>query len=81
MDTEAVVVAAVAEHGAEDGAGPELHVDEPWDGYGSMAAPEIQRELESAGRETLAAVELYEQLNKARSSVLDSAARRLASLS
>lgn len=81
VETEAVLVAAVAEQGAEDGAGAEMHVDEPWDGYSSMKAPEVQRELESAGRETLAAVELYEQLHKARSSVLDTAASRLASLS
>ena len=81
VDTEPVLVAAVAEEGAEDGAGAQLHVDEPWDGYGSMRAPDIRRRLEQAGREELAAVELYEGLHKARSSVLDTASRRLTQLS
>jgi hypothetical protein len=41
VDEEVVLVAEVAEEGAEDGAGPELHIDEPWEGYDRMAAVEV----------------------------------------
>ena len=42
VDEEVVLVAEVAEEGAEDGAGPELHIDEPWEGYDRMAAVELR---------------------------------------
>ena len=48
VDEEVVLVAEVAEAGAEDGAGPELHVDPPWDGYDEMTAPEIRDRLAAA---------------------------------
>lgn len=73
VSEEPVLVAEVAEDGAEDGAGPELRIDEPWDGYSSMTAAEIRRRLRQADAATVAAVRLYEAANKGRSTVLQAA--------
>jgi hypothetical protein len=77
VDEEVVLVAEVAEEGAEDGAGPELHVDPPWDGYDEMTAPQITDRLTAATVEQAAAVELYEAIGKSRRTVLDAAASAL----
>jgi hypothetical protein len=77
VDEEPVLVAEVAEAGAEDGAGPELHVDPPWDGYERMTAADIRDRLAGATPVEVAAVELYESTHKARRTVLDSAERAL----
>jgi hypothetical protein len=77
VSREAVVVEEVAEAGAEDGAGAELHVDEPWPDYGRMTTKDIVARLEQADPAELAAVELYEQAHRARQSVLTVAERRL----
>jgi hypothetical protein len=80
VDEGAVLVAETAEAGAEDGAGPELEVEEPWEGYDLMSADEVTVLLEEASREALAAVELYEATAKNRASVLEAAERRLREL-
>lgn len=77
VSREAVVVEELAEPGAEEGAGAELHVDEPWPDYRQMAANDIIARLEHADAAELAAVELYEQTHRARQSVLTVAERRL----
>ena len=77
LDEEPVLVAEVAEEGAEDGAGAELHVDAPWDGYDRMTAADIRDRLTAASPAEAAAVELYESAGKSRSSVLDAAGRAL----
>ena len=77
VDEEAVLAAEFAEEGVEDGAGPQIDVDEPWDGYSGMKAPDVVRALQDAGSETLAAVQLYEQAHRGRRTVLDAAARLL----
>jgi hypothetical protein len=77
VDEEVVLVAEVAEEGAEDGAGPELRIAEPWDGYDRMAAVEVCDRLTAASAELAAAVELYESTRKSRRSVLDAAGRAL----
>jgi hypothetical protein len=77
VDEGAVVVAEVAEAGAEDGAGAELGVEEPWEGYDRMTAEEISAELANASREAGAAVQLYETVENGRDSVLEAAERRL----
>lgn len=77
VDEEVVLVAEVAEAGAEDGAGPEMHVDPPWDGYDDMTAPQITDRLTAATVELAAAVELYESIGKSRRTVLDAAERTL----
>jgi hypothetical protein len=77
VDEEVVLVAEVAEEGAEDGAGPELHIAEPWEGYDRMAAVEIYDRLTAATPEVAAAVELYESARRSRRSVLDAAGRAI----
>jgi hypothetical protein len=77
VDEEVVLVAEVAEEGAEDGAGPELHVDEPWEGYDRMAAVEVCDRLTAATAELAAAVELYESTRRSRRSVLEAAGRAI----
>ena len=73
VSEEPVLVAEVAEPGAEDGAGAELSVEEPWEGYSTMTASEIRRRLRDADPATAAAVRLYEAANKGRSTVLQAA--------
>src|SRR5215210_1377651 len=67
---EDALVAEIADREAADGAGAELHVDEPWEGYASMRVAEIAERVRGASPETLAAVRLYEQLHKGRRGVL-----------
>ena len=77
VDEEVVLVAEVAEEGAEDGAGAELRIDEPWQGYDRMAAVEVCDRLAAATVELAAAVELYESTRRSRRSVLEAAERAL----
>jgi hypothetical protein len=79
IDEEPVLVAEAAEEGAEDGAGAELHVDPPWDGYDQMTAGDIRDRLTVASATEAAAVELYESSSRKRRSVLDAAERVLRS--
>lgn len=78
VDEGVTPVAEFAEPGAEDGAGAEIRVDEPWEGYSRQRAPEIQRELADADVAALAAVRLYESTHRGRRSVLEAVDRRLA---
>ena len=77
VDEGLVVVAEVAEEGAEEGAGAEVHVDEPWDGYRAMTAADIRARLADADATVAAAVKLYEGMHKDRTSVIEAADRRL----
>lgn len=77
VDEEVVLVAETAEEGVEDGAGPELHIDPPWDGYDKMTAADIRDRLAGASAAKAATVELYEAANKSRRTVMDAAARAL----
>jgi hypothetical protein len=77
VDEDPVLVAEAAEEGAEDGAGAELRVEPPWDGYDQMTAADIRDRLAAAGATEAAAVELYEATRKNRRSVLDAAERTL----
>lgn len=79
VDEEPVLVAEAAEEGAEDGAGPELHIEPPWEGYDKMTAADIRDRLSAATATEAAAVELYESTHKNRRSVMDAAARALKS--
>jgi hypothetical protein len=76
VSEEPTLVAESAERGAEEGAGAEVHVDEPWTGYRAMTAAEITKRLRTAPPAVAAAVSLYEAGGKGRSSVLEAAARR-----
>ncbi len=79
VDEEVVLVAEVAEEGAEHGAGPELNVEEPWDSYDEMTAPEIRDRLAAADPVLAAAVNLYETTHKSRRTVIEAAERALKS--
>ena len=75
VDEDPVLVAEAAEEGAEDGAGAELHVEPPWEGYDQMTAGDIRDRMAVAGATEAAAVELYETTHRSRRSVLDAAER------
>lgn len=77
VDEEPVLVAEVAEAGAEEGVGPELTVEAPWDGYDGMTAADISDRLTAATAGEAAAVELYESTHKNRRTVMDAAVRAL----
>jgi hypothetical protein len=71
------LVAELADPGAAEGAGAEVRVDEPWEGYASMRVREIAQRLRTASAETLTAVRLYEELHKGRRGVLSAVDREL----
>ena len=75
---EPELVAEAAETGAEDGAGAEVDVDEPWPGYDEMTAADIEDRLLAEGPEAAAAVSLYEASRKGRASILETASRTMA---
>ena len=77
VDEDVELVAEVAEPGAEEGAGPEISVAEPWEGYARMRADEITVRLREAPAAEAATVELDEVTHKNRQSVLKAAERRL----
>jgi hypothetical protein len=77
VSEEAVLVDELAEPGAEDGAGPEVHIDEPWDGYESMNAKEVIARLAGSSPAELAAVALYERGHRSRHTVLAAVEREL----
>ncbi len=74
---ETVLVEEVAEPGAEEGAGAELRIAEPWKGYRTMKASDIIDRIAGASPEELAAVELYELSGRNRKSVVSAAQRAL----
>jgi hypothetical protein len=76
IDIEPELVAEFADPGAEEGAGAEIHVDEPWEGYRRMRAADVRDRVAVAGSEELAVIELYESAHRRRRSVLDAVERR-----
>jgi hypothetical protein len=77
VDREAVVVAESADTGAADGAGAQIRIDEPWEGYSRLTAKDVTAQLATADPATLAVVRLYEAANRNRSTVLAAIDRRL----
>jgi len=77
VSEEPELVAETAETGAEDGAGAEVDVNEPWPGYDEMTAPDIEERLQVEGPEAAAAVSLYEASHKGRASILETASRTM----
>ena len=71
IEPEVELVAESADAEAPDPPGPELHVDEPWEGYRRMKVAEIAARLEGQSPEVLAAVELYETTHRNRPGVLE----------
>ncbi len=77
VDEGATVVAEFAEGGAEDGAGAEVELAEPWEGYDRLHADELLDRLTDASSELLAAVLLYERSARDRTTVVEAAETRL----
>jgi hypothetical protein len=77
VSEEPELVAEFGEPGAEEEAGAEVEVAEPWEGYDRMKAAEIEQRLADASDELAAVVRLYEAAGKSRQSVLRAAERRL----
>jgi hypothetical protein len=73
VSEEPVVVAEVADPGAEDGAGAQVTVAEPWEGYRQMKASDVIDRLAAATPEEIAVVQLYESMNRRRKTVLEAA--------
>jgi hypothetical protein len=76
LDVEVELVGEFAEPGAEEGAGAEIRIDEPWDGYRKMRVADIRERVLVAGPAELAVVQLYESANRGRRSILDVVERR-----
>jgi hypothetical protein len=79
VSREPELVQEVAEPGAEDGAGASVTVGEPWPGYSRMTAKQVIERLADATPAELAAVQLYESINRDRQTVRAAAERNLKS--
>ena len=77
VSEEPELVEEVAEPGAQDGAGAEVRVEEPWEGYRRMSAKEVIARLGNASAAELTAVGLYENGNQGRQTVLSAVERGL----
>jgi hypothetical protein len=77
VSEEPELVEEFAEPGAEDGAGAEVTVSEPWTGYRRMTAHEVVDRLSGATPAELAAVHLYERAHRGRETVLTAVERQL----
>jgi hypothetical protein len=77
VSEEPVLVREEAETGAEDGAGAEVTVLEPWKDYARMGARDVIVRARSATPAELAAVRLYEASHRSRQTVLDAVDRQL----
>jgi hypothetical protein len=75
------IVHEVADPGAEDGAGAQVTVAEPWQGYDRLGARDVIDRLSAAPPAVAAAVELYEAGKRRRKTVLAAAERRLSDTS
>ena len=75
------LVHEAADPGAADGAGAQVRVAEPWEGYDRLAAKDVIGRLSAATSAELAAVELYEAGKRRRRTVLAAAERRLRDVS
>lgn len=77
VDEAATVIDEVAEPGAEDGAGAEIRIAEPWEGYAQLKAADVVAGLADRDPAELAAVELYELAHRKRRTVVAAAQREL----
>jgi hypothetical protein len=80
VDDEPELVAEFSEPGAEDGAGAEVGIGEPWDGYSSMNAEAVTARIGEASPAELVVIELYEQAHRKRQTVLSAAKTQLSKL-
>lgn len=77
VSEEPELVEESAEPGAEDGAGADITVIEPWNGYREMSARDVIDRARQASPAELAAIGLYEARHRARQTVLAAVDRQL----
>jgi hypothetical protein len=77
VSEEPELVREEAEPGAEDGAGAQLTVIEPWSGYTRMNARDVIARARQASPAELATVRLYEARHRSRQTVLAAVDRQL----
>jgi hypothetical protein len=77
VSEEPELVREEAEPGAEDGAGAQLTVTEPWNGYARMSARDVIARARQSTAAELAAVRLYEARHRSRQTVLAAVDRQL----
>jgi WS/DGAT/MGAT family acyltransferase len=75
IDTTDELVESAGERGAEETPGPEIYVEEPWEGYSRMKVPEIRDRLVAASSAAAGLVEMYERSHRGRRQVLEAAER------
>jgi hypothetical protein len=79
VSEESELVESFAEPGAEDGAGAQVTMDSPWEGYDAMSADELIIRLGESDPAELAAVKLYESAKRRRATVLKAVDREFQS--
>lgn len=77
VSEEPELVEEFAEPGVEQGAGAEVHVNPPWDGYKQMTAKQVVSRLADADSAELAAVQLYEGSTRDRQTIMNAVQREL----
>jgi hypothetical protein len=77
VEEEVELVREVADPGAEEGAGAQISIAEPWEGYAELKAADGVDPLAGRDQVELAAIELYELSHRKRQTVLDAAQREL----
>jgi hypothetical protein len=77
VSAEPELVRESAEPGAQDGAGADVTVREPWSGYRLLNARDVIDRTRTANVAELAAVRLYEARHRSRRTVLDAVDRQL----
>ncbi|HUA05053.1 MAG TPA: hypothetical protein VMB27_14210 [Solirubrobacteraceae bacterium] len=77
VSEEPELVRESAEPGAEEGAGADVTVAEPWDGYGRLSAKDVIDRTRTANVAELATMRLYEARHRARQTVLAAVDRQL----
>jgi hypothetical protein len=78
VSEEPELAAELAEPGAEEGAGAEVRIEEPWPGYSRLNAEELISRLTASDPAELAAIQLYESAHQRRQTVLSAVERQLA---
>lgn len=73
-----MLVGEFADPGADNGAGAQVHIGEPWSGYRHMKAPEVIDRITAEPEHVIGLVVLYERANRARRTVIAAAERELA---
>lgn len=77
VSEEPTLVEAFAEPGAENGAGAQVTIAEPWEGYRHMNAKDVIARVSDANAVELAAVQLYEAAHRSRETVMTAVEREL----